>query len=115
MLCLKRDALARERAGRAADARSHAAAQATVEARAKAVTDELRAQVTSLVEAMATERTVRAKQRGELDHKASGAAASVALLKGQLASAEELLASARDDAKRVRNGGRPEPHEESCI
>jgi ABC-type transporter Mla subunit MlaD len=76
-----------------------------VEARAKAVTDELRAQVTSLVEAMATERTVRAKQRGELDHKASGAAASVALLKGQLASAEELLASARDDAKRVRNGG----------
>jgi len=54
-----------------------------------------------LVTAMAKERTVRGKQRGELDAKASSAATSLSLLKGQLASTEELLESCREDAKMV--------------
>jgi len=50
---------------------------------------------------MAKERTVRGKQRLELDAKASSAATSLSLLKGQLASTEELLESCREDAKMV--------------
>ena len=80
------DALEKERAGRAEDAKVHQATHAAVEARSKQATDELRAQVGALMEAMGKERTVRAKQRSELDAKAAAAAATVDALKAKVSN-----------------------------
>jgi myosin-5 len=78
------EALAKERAGRAEDVKVHQATHAAVEARSKQATDELRSQVGALMEAMSKERTVRAKQRSELDTKAAAAAATVDALKAKV-------------------------------
>ena len=91
------ESLGRERSGRAADAKATAEAIAGVEARAKAVTDELRAQVSGLVEATGKERQVRTSQRTALDARAQGAVAAADVLRAKVAALEGTLGAEREE------------------